>query len=263
MLKVGFKQNASYSYRFHITVDGALSGGQVGVSVPLKGDMTADARWKVLSVDPDGVATVDETLSNIKSTLTGPQPGSTTQTTTNEVHLQMKVAPDGRIVETSGPLLGANVSANAPGADQFFSILPDHAVKPGDTWTRDVTRANPFGSGQITIHSDDRYTKNATLKGHQDAVIDSTTTSPVDVTLDLAKLAAALNQPPPGVSGQVHYQGNVNAKTTTWLDRSRQQVDRTISTATVDLAESLEGGIAIGTQVHFSGTETIQLDRLS
>jgi hypothetical protein len=296
MLKVAFKQGGTYRYHYSSHLDGSMTMGQV-LSLPVKADGSADATWKVVSVDASGDSTVDLTLSNLKTTFTGSLlPGSTTTTTTTTTtqHFQFTVAPTGEIVPGSGPSVPLSAmplgqGLGPPGTDQFLATLPGRPVKPGDTWTKTFTRLNPLGQGSVTYTTQNRFVRYENLKSGRAAVIETRTEVPLDVTVDLQGLVRGTGAPPsPSPTAfTVHLQGTSSTVSTTWFDATTDQVERMITVDTSDVTTSFTGasgappfplpslppgllpgspgpvGPGVLAPQHFTGRQTIELDLLT
>ncbi|HKF16477.1 MAG TPA: hypothetical protein VKF14_04680 [Candidatus Dormibacteraeota bacterium] len=297
MIRIAFKEGDSYRYHYRSALQATMTMGQ-GAELPIKVDASADATWKVVSVDANGVTTVDLTMTNLKTTFTGSfPPGSTTTstTTTTTQHIEFQVAPTGEIVSGGGPSGPPSVFSMAqglgpPGTDQFLAILPGHTVKPGDTWTKSFTRPNPSGQGSMTYTTENRFLRYDNLKSGRAAVIQTTATVPLDVTIDLQKVMSAtggLASPPPlpiaaPVSGQVHIQGTSSTDTTTWFDVRTDQVEKMTTVDSTDETTTFLGFSGLPTPSvppalqgpppplpqglfgpqHFVGRQTLEFDRI-
>lgn len=299
MIKIAFKQGDTYRYHYRSALQATMTIGP-GAELPIKADATADATWEVVSVDPKGNTTVELTLSNLKTTFTGSFPpgstSSTTTTTTTAQHFQFEVAPTGEIVSGGGPsgppsALAIVQGLGPPGTDQFLAILPGHSVKPGDTWTKAFSRPNPFGDGSITYSTENRFLRYDSLKSGRAAVIETTATMPLDLTIDPQKAMSATGgsaSPPPSsaagpVSGVAHIQGTSSTDTTTWFDVKTDQVEKVTSVDSTDetttflwgpglptppVLPGLQGQPSLPLQgllgpQHFVGKQTIELVRAS
>lgn len=284
MLMVAFKQGGSYRYHYHVTVTGTTGIGQ-GRDQPIKLDSSADVTWRVTSVDAAGNTTIDVTLDNFKTTMTGSlAPGSsTTSTTTSDSrHSTITVAPSGEIV-SGGSSLGAAAAlspfpgTSPPGTDQFLAVLPDHTVRPGDTWTRSVTLPGPPGQPGMSFTTDNRFVRYDDLKTGRAAVVETRASVPIDTTVDLGQLPPGA--PPaavPQLGYKVHSQGTLSFDTTTWFDTRTHVVERTRSVDSSDITTSISGppppvqpsGPALPSSI-FPGsvrsrsTQTLELDLLS
>lgn len=259
-MKVAYDFKAGQTYRYHYTstLDATMTMGSAPAS-PLKAEGSADETWKVVSIDASGNATIDQTLSNLKTTVTGSMPsGSTTSTTTTTTtttqHFQFQVTPAGEILSggsTSVPplALAMGQGLGPPGTDQFLAVLPDHPVKPGDTWTKTYTRASPFGQGSVSYATQNRFLRYEDLATGRAAVIQTTATLPLDLSTDLGQAAGgpggAASPPPlptgsPG-SGTVSMQGTYKTNTTTWFDVKTDQVARMITADDIDQTTNFSG----------------------
>ena len=258
MLKVAFKQGGTYRYHYSSQLDGTMALGQ-SPPLPIKAESSGEATWKVLSVDANGDSTVEVTLSNLKSTFTGSfMPGSTTTTTTTTTttqRFQFKVAATGEMVSGGGPpsvppsAVPLSPGLGLPGTNQFLATLPGRPVKPGDTWTKTVTRPNPLGQGSITYTTDNRFLRYETLKSGRAAVIETTATVPEDFTVNLQMLAQVISSSsspaPPALAmpatGQLHVRGTSTTVSTTWFDTNTGQIEKMISVDTSDVTTSFTG----------------------
>lgn len=297
MIRIAFKEGDTYRYHYRSALQGSSTMGQ-GAELPIKADASADVTWKVVSVDAKGNTTVDLTLANLKTTFTGSfLPGSTTTTTTTTTtqHFQFEVAPTGETISGGGPsgppsALVMTQGLGPPGTDQFLAILPGRSVKPGDTWTKVFTRPNPFGKDSITYTTENRFLRYDNLKSGRAAVIETTSTVPLDLTIDPQKAMSATGgpaSPPPlpiaaPVSGQVHIQGTSSTDTTTWFDVKTDQVEKMTTVDSTDQTITLMGLAGLPTppvpqglqgqlpplpqglfSQHFVGRQTFELDRVS
>ena len=297
MIRIAFKEGDTYRYHYRSALQATMTMGQ-SAEVPIKADASSDTAWKVVSVDANGVTTVDLTLTNLKTTFTGSfSPGSTTTstTTTTTQHIQFQVAPTGEFVSGGGPSgppspLSVEQGLGPPGTDQFLAILPGHSVKPGDTWTKSFTRPNPFGQGSMTYRTENRFLRYDNLKSGRAVVIETTATVPLDFTFDPQKAMSAtggLASPPSlplpaPVSGQLHIQGTSSTDTTTWFDVKTDQVEKMTTVDSTDetttflgfpglptpsVPPALQGSLPplsqglFGPQ-HFVGRQTLELDRI-
>ncbi len=298
MIKVAFKKDQTYRYHYRSTLNGSMTMGQ-GPATHIKADGSADATWKVVSADASGNTTIDLALTNLKTSFTGSMlPGSTTTTTTTTTsqHFQFEVAPTGEILSGGGPsgppsALAIAQGLGPPGTDQFLAVLPGHAAKPGDTWTKTFTRPSPFGEGSVTYTTENRFLRYENLRSGRAAVIQTRSTVPLDVGIDLQKAIAGAGgsaSPPPvpigvPVSGQVHIQGTSSTDSTTWFDVKTGQVEKLTTVDNTDQTTTFVGISGLpsppttqgpqselppGTQgllgpQHFVGRQTLQLELVS
>jgi hypothetical protein len=293
MIKMAFQKDQTYRYHYRSTLNGSMTMGQ-GQALPIEADSSADATWKVVSVDENGNSTIDLTLANLKTSFTGSVVAGTTTTTTTTTttqRFQFEVAPTGEIRAGGGlsvppSALAGPTGLGLPGTDQFLAVLPDRAVKPGDTWTKTFTRPVPFSQASATYTTENRFLRYESLPSGRAAVIETTATVPLDVSLDLQQVAAQAGGPggpPPApigvqVGGQVHISGTSTTDSTTWFDVKTDRVERTKTVDTTDETTTFVGisglpsplptqappGLQglLGPQ-HFTGKQTLELDLLS
>jgi hypothetical protein len=245
-------------------------------------DSSTDVTWRVASVDAAGNTTIDLTLDNLKTTVTGgtlPVSSTTTTTTSGSQRRTMTVAPSGEIV-SGGVTPGAAAAlapfpgTSAPGVDQFLALLPDHRVRPGDTWTRSVTLPGTPGQPGVSFTTDNRFLRYDNLKTGQAAVVETRATVPIDSTVDLGQVpqagAGTPGLPQPGV--KIHSHGSYSFDSTTWFDTRTHVVEKTHSSNGSDVTTSVSGPPPPGPAAapptfpatdHFKGTQTLELDLLS
>lgn len=175
--------------------------------------------WRVIDVAPDGTTTVGIKFESLSGQIDG------VNVRFNPARAQeakLVVHNDGRVVSggTNGSA-GAKASNSVPASDQFFSVLPDHDVKAGDSWSTTWKRPNPLGSGTVT------YSSTSTFKGYDTlqqfgscAVIRTVETLPIDVGLDIRALLALTGDDAGGIpaGATVTYKGSADGDTTTYVD---------------------------------------------
>ncbi|MBO0682348.1 MAG: hypothetical protein J2P45_04250 [Candidatus Dormibacteraeota bacterium] len=231
-----FKAGDTYRYRFNSASNSSLTIGSKLAATPMaKG--SADVTWKVASVDKSGNATIDLTLSNLKSTFSPSQ------------HYRFQVKPTGEIVSGNPSAIGSLVSSSGqglgpPGTDQFLAILPGRAIKPGDSWSRTFTTPGPYGQGNITYTSESRFLRYENLSGGRAAVIQTKTTVPLDISVDpqtFAGTAGAASPAPPPVGGTVRIQATDTNTATIWFDVRTGQVTRLITVSNTDQTTTVSG----------------------
>lgn len=242
-LALEFHPGADFRYSLHTTMSGGLESSDPRVpSSPLNMDLMTTFSWHVTSVDAAGVATIDYTVESVSGKVNGqPVPSAASALTT-----QIKIARDGRVL-TAGELSFTTTGSRGtgfPGMDQLAPLLPSRAVKPGDTWTREVSQPFPLGSGNIQFTSSNRFLRYKASGGEQAAVIRSNIDMPLDFELDFEKLFA-LNKSslssffPPGV--KVAYKGHGSFVVTSSVGTASKQLLESSSTGSFDLEEQVVG----------------------
>ena len=261
-LALSLAKGQHLSYRMAVSLDGTFSFE--GQAEPVSTRLSGDVSWRVASVDAKGVATVQMTMSNLTGESAGlrfPSPGRITTS--------LRIAPDGRIV--SGGDLGVAGSMGTPGglpgSSQITPILPDRAVKPGDSWSKSFDQANPFGRGALHYTARGTLLRYETVGGHKTAVIRTSLSSPLDVTIDFDKLTGLLggaNGLPAGAS--VAYTGSATVRSTSWVDTVTKQMVRSSASGPMKVIMVLHGfgpPIPDGSEISFDGTVSVTLSQPS
>ncbi len=263
-LSMSFPTGQNFTYALNMNMDGTIRAGTQ--SGPLKGTISETLSWRVVSVDPKGVATVQLTAGNISGNFNGQPVSNTSQYTT-----RIQVARDGRIL-VGGDLASTTGGSGFafPGSDQFTPVLPDHPVKPGDTWTRSFDQTLPFGGGSLTYTSHNTFVRYDTVSGVKAAVIRSTMTVPLNITIDLRKLLDTYGQGAPIPKGShptIQYGGSVSLDQTAWFDPAGGSLVKTLLVAQFDMQMQFKGFPSMqlpgGGQVDFAGSMTLTLTRQS
>lgn len=236
----------------------AVGSGTQTQSVPLEFDAASDVQWRVLAVDAAGTATVKVTTSNLSLSSNGQS-----QTVPNPPALTIHVSRDGRVVSTSG-LTIASGSGRFPGldgTDQISALLPDHAVKPGDTWSKSLTRTI-LGS-TVSFRASGAYLRDERVGTVNAAVIQTKQTVPLRFALtgrDLASLLPGLRGVVPA-GAKVAYSGRVAGVSTTWVDPAAKKVLKSQGTGTFSIDIAITGvpsTSGLGS-LRMSGTESVTL----
>ncbi|MHB8588241.1 MAG: hypothetical protein ACYDA0_05215 [Candidatus Dormibacteraceae bacterium] len=197
------------------------------MTVPTDVEISAGEAVEVKSVDSSGAADLAITLTNftIKSTTAGV---TNTVTGIPESTMDVNIAADGRILSLDGnqDMAGnAFLAFSGMGGGLFVTaVQPSHAVKPGDTWSKDYDQANPGGTGSIHITSNSKYLRDETLNGVSAAVVETTSTGSMDFTLGASGLA--------GFKGSIR--GTLTSEVTTWIDPNSHRVLKTHASETND-----------------------------
>lgn len=255
---LAYKAGDTYRYSMHIGIKYTMAA--VGMSFPISLDMSAKEAVNVKSVDSAGTADVVVTISGIalKTSFNGT---TNTTTTTNTSTLDMKVAKDGHIVSVNGSAL---TQGSIPGVygmqgGLVTAILPDHAVKQGDTWTKTFSQENPFGTGSSQVTSNNTYLRDE----NNDAVIESKIKGTIDMTIDASSMAGQSGTPlvpqagtSTGVEG-ITIKGTSTSDLTSWIDLNAMRLVKTHSTGTVNATLTVNMAAA-STTPGFSGPVTLK-----
>ena len=266
-ISLAYKTGESYKYTLHAVLNYTI--GAEGFSIPFNLDLTGKETIAVKSVDSSGTAdlTVDLTDLTVKTTTNGT---TNTTTTTTATTVEMKVGSDGRIVSVNG---GSFNNGSLPGLSGtegglVSAILPDKAVKPGDTWTKDYDQANPTGTGSVHVTSKNKYVRDEQVKSVNTAVVQSNLASNIDLTLDMSALGGQGGTslfPSTGALKSLSMKGTTTSDVTSWIDSSAHRLVKTHSTGTVDATMTLNmaaGGTTPGLTgpITFKGTQTMDMN---
>jgi hypothetical protein len=246
----GFKAGETIRYSVHTTVSGSLTLG--AQELPLNSDQTLTEKVQVKSVDRSGTATVEVSVVDPVKSATGAASAAAPAPTT------LKIASDGRILAGAAAQLGGPIPS-IPGSDQLTPLLSTKPVKPGDSWSIDYMRPNPYGSGGFHFSGRTRYLRNDAVGGEQAAVMETTLGGAIDFTIDFSKLPAPQTpaNPPAAVpQGPVHYTGSVTSITTYWVALTSEQVLKASASGSyaLDYGLASAGGVSGPQQVAFNGT---------
>ena len=270
-VSLAYKAGDTYKYGFHAVLKYTIAAS--GMSIPLDMDLSAKETVTVKSVDSDGTADMSVSISNLSMKMSLNGTTNTTTTPNTAATIDMKVAKDGRVVSVNGSAFGSNALPGVSGMQGgvVSAILPDHPVKPGDTWTKSYDEPNPLGGSSIHATSNNTYLRDDTVSGVKAAVIESKVTTNLNITLDLGAMLGATGATPgtatPPGAGSLTMTGTAKSDTTSWIDTSARRLVKTHSTGSVDAtmnvnvpagstpttAPALTGPIA------FKGTQTLDL----
>jgi len=271
-LALSFTQGQERTYDVHQTMDARISSALFGER-PLSMDVSQVVGWKVVSVDTDGTATIEVTVSDLSGTLNGAEVPSTPAPP-----IRIEIAADGRVLSAGGLSLGGAAETEGfgfPGMGQLTPILPDDgdAVSVGDTWDKEFSQDFPFGEGTIDFSASSTYVRDDTVDGREAAVIETEMTVPLDVTLDLAELLDALGPEITGSTGagsleglgegSIAYVGQGTFTQTSFVDLDAQEMLQTQSRGEFDISMRLEGipGLADApVEMDFTGSFTQALE---
>jgi hypothetical protein len=270
-LALSFTQGQEQSYEIHQTMDAHMSSDVFG-DQPLTLDLGETVTWRVTSVDRDGTATIEVTVTDISGSVNDePVPS-------REIPpLEMVIASDGRVLSAGGLTLGGSPDSHAfgfPGMEQLTPILPDagEKVSVGDTWEKTFSQDVPYGDGTIEFTASSTYARNENVDGREAAVIETHMTVPVDLTIDLSELLQALGPELAGTTGpdlgslgdaSIAYQGRGSLTQTSFVDLEARDLLKTRSHGDFDISLGLKGipGVAgAPVDIAFTGTFTQSLD---
>lgn len=270
-LALSFTQGQERTYAIHQTLDAHMSSDVLG-DQPLKMDMSETVTWRVKSVDENGSATIEVTVSDLSGSLNGePVPS------TDIPPLEMVIASDGRVLSAGGIAFGGSPGAQGfafPGMEQLTPILPDSGekVSVGDTWEKTFSQDFPYGDGTVEFTATSTYARNETVEGRQAAVIETHMTVPLDLTINLSELLKALGPELAGTTGadlgsladaSIAYEGRGSLSKTSFVDLEARELLKCRSNGDFDISLGFRGvpGIDSGpVDISFTGTFTQSLD---
>ncbi|HEV2413925.1 MAG TPA: hypothetical protein VGX27_03895 [Candidatus Dormibacteraeota bacterium] len=264
-VSLAYKAGDTYKYGLHIVMKYTITAA--GLSIPFNLDMSAKESIAVKSVDASGTADLGVAVSNmsLKTSINGT---TNTTTTTTAQSLDMKVAKDGRIVSINGTAFDNTSFGGVSGVQGglISAILPDKAVKPGDTWSKTFDQPNPFGVGSSQVTSNNTYLRDE----NNAAVIESKINGTLNMSIDPSALAGQSGTPvvpSTGAAGGVQsisIAGTSTSDVTSWIDLSAKRLVKTRSTGSVNA--TLTVNMAAGSTtpgltgpVTFKGTQTLDL----
>jgi hypothetical protein len=268
-ISLAYKTGDTFKYGFHAVMKYTIAAA--GMSVPLDMDLGAKQTVTVKSVDSSGTADMSVDINNVSIKMS--MNGTTNTTTTNTGGtIDMKVAKDGRVLSVNGNAFGTSTTLPGMTGTQggvVSAILPDHPVKPGDTWTKSYDEPNPLGPSSIHATSNSTYLRDDTVGGVKTAVIESKVSTNLDMTIDLSSMLGASGMPPatggPTGAETLSLKGTSISDTTTWIDTSARRLVKTHSTSSVDATLTINvpaGSVStpgLTGPITLKGTQTLDL----
>ncbi len=238
-IALAYRSGDSYSYHFHAALDYTV--GISTMTVPVTADVSANEKMTVKSVDSTGAADLDVQLTNLTIKVVANGTTNTTTRTTPQ-SVEMTVASDGRVIKVNGsPISGSLAIPGIPGTQGglISAILPDTAVKPGDTWTKSFDVTPPAGTGTIHVASSNKYVRDEKVGTVSAAVVQSNinTTINLDLGAAVAAQGGASLLPSGGAPGLKSFtlKGTDASIVTSWVDTSAKRIVKTHQTDTLDL----------------------------
>jgi hypothetical protein len=272
-LALAFEQGQSQTYEIDQTMDAEIASDVFG-SESISMDVSQVVGWEVTSVDEEGNATIEVTVSEISGSVNGqPIPSDVASVPPVEI----EIAPDGRVLSAGGLALGGAGQTQGfgfPGMGQLTPILPDEGeeVSVGDTWEKDFSQDFPFGEGTIEFSATSTYERDEEVNGRSAAVIVTDLTVPLDFTLSFSDLLETLGPELTGSTGagqldaladaSIEYGGEGAFSQTSFVDLEAKELLRTQSDGTFDIAMTFSGvpGLESSGTIDFTGTFTQDLE---
>jgi hypothetical protein len=265
-LAMQFREGQAYRYRLTMTFDGEVD---LGTEIQdFQFEMEETFSLDVESIDEEGIATVRMTIEDLSASADG----DTVPTPDEDLEFRLRIAPDGRILESGGLgfATGPNTGPGFPGLDQFAPLLPDGSVSPGDSWTTEFEQAVPFFDEPLRFEATSEFLRNETVGAVEAAVIRTRTTIPLDFSLDVREVLAAIGEDdsdlPESSDPVLVYGGKVVLVQTNWFDPEKGEILESSTDATVDMNLRIEGVPEEELDVDelgVAGDMTIELQRLA
>jgi hypothetical protein len=243
--------------RFHLTYSlTATMSTETGINQSFRISIEERVSLRVVSIDADGVATVNATIDKAKAEANGasyPVPRATTR---------LRVSKDGRILSSGGLALSTGGSGSGsvlPSMDQYLPLLPERKVLPGDRWSKDFAVPFPLGKGSLRYQTDNQLLRYETLAGTRAAVIQSDILVPMKLTMDPLKFLEAaggdLSQVPPGFDAKLRLRGSMSGVETSWYDLAGKKALKSTMHGSMDMRMSFTGsGAGDVPEIRFLGT---------
>ena len=269
-ISLAYKAGDTYKYGFHLVMKYTIAAS--GMSIPLDMDLSAKENITVKSVDSSGTADMSVAITDISVKMSMNGTTNTTTTPTGAT-IDMKVAKDGEVLSVNGSAFGNNTTLPGMTGTQggiVSAILPDHPVKPGDTWTKTYDVPNPLSTTTIHATSDNTYLRDENVGSVKTAVIESKVNTNLDMKLDLSSMLGAAGATPPAGAAPgaetISMTGTSKSDTTSWIDTSARRIVKTHSTGSVDATLTVNVPPPTNTTtpaltgpISFKGTQTLDL----
>jgi hypothetical protein len=218
-LALSFREEQTDVYLLDVSMEATMKAQ--GSIVPMQLDFQQRLSGRVLSVDQDGVASVRMTVKTLSATADAqPVP----QSALPVCRTTLRVAPDGRILGSSGLPPGSYPSglSPVPSFDQLTPLLPDQPVAIGDSWSKSYEQPWPLGDGALRVDSASRLVGHQQVGGRETAVIETTWTMPLDLSVEIRKIARALGESdlgfPSDRDARILYTGESRFNETSWFN---------------------------------------------
>lgn len=236
---VGVRFTPGQTMRYHMIMD--VSGVTLSgtAPVPVEDEVQADVTWRVVSVDGAGTATVVQSLTHLTMSSNG-----LPVTLADLPAATITVGSDGALRTSDGVNL---FSGGAPGPAQAgiarsLAFLPGHPVRPGDSWSTQVSQA--FWGSALSYRATTTFLRREQLGSVDAAVIESDATVPVDLTVKVVDFEGVLALPSALIPKEAtaSYVGSLSGTTTTsWIDPTNGSLLKTVSRGNFSMQLVLEG----------------------
>jgi hypothetical protein len=219
-LELAFPADSPLEYRLSGSLSSAIDPGSGVPSQETTLEKNGLLVLRGMDQDQSGTATVRHTLSGLTFHVGGGQ-----NQTQPDVTSDLKFGANGRVMsgETLVPM------AADPIVGLFLPLLPDRAVRLGDTWETDYAIALPpeGGKGSQQVRSFNTLRQLNGASSGQVAVVDSELSMQIDTEVDVRQQAERNNEPlniPPNYSPTQRVSTALSGKQTTSVDITRKRV---------------------------------------
>jgi hypothetical protein len=222
--------------RYRTEVRGVQVFGTGPTPAGLSSATISEVTHRVLSVEPEGSATLEVDLDPVSISTNGQE----AQLRSNPEPWEIVVAPEGALLGSTRPITldaggdpsaeGPTVQANPSGAINPFPFLAPEAVRLGQGWTGGGQAPSPFGGGTIPFRLQGRLAGHEVVAGIPAAVVEGQVVMTVDVTVPAAEYlrdteqAAFATELP--AEATVDYEGELRYVQRVWLHIDRGQILR-------------------------------------
>ena len=126
-----------------------------------------------------------------------------------------------------------------------------------------------LGSGSLAFTAHSTYERNEMIHGVDAAVIQTTMHMPLDISIDLGKVASRFGSASaPGLpqltSGTIRYSGSADVTVTSWLDFAKRHLEKMTEDANLDVGFTLVGASVPNNpgRIGMKGSMTLTLERV-
>ncbi|MBV8087855.1 MAG: hypothetical protein JO247_23850 [Chloroflexi bacterium] len=259
--KLAFTFTPGDTYRYRVYASQQGTNTVQGQEQPVSVESSALLTISVGAMDESGLVELQAGLSDVIMIING----SVVPKNAQPSRFAFKVMPDGTMPEGQGEGLGPSVaqSESRGGLGHAFPILPDHTVRAGDEWERDLDE--PYGIGDAVVHftSANKFVAIESGEAGHMAVVESTIQGPLNFSVDLRKaadisaVADLLAHVPANFNPTSTYRGTDSTSVTGRLNLSTGKLQSSHLVHRVDVTVSTSGLPAPGVVVPGLSAATI------
>ena len=252
-LALAFEQGQSQTYEIDQTMDAEIASDVFG-SESISMDVSQVVSWEVTSVDEEGIATIEVTVSEMSGSVNGdPIPADVASVPPVEIRDRPGRPRRCRPAGSRSAAPGRPRASGSPGWASSRRSCRTRAKRSrsGDTWEKEFSQDFPFGEGTIEFSATSTYERDEEVDGRTAAVIVTELTVPLDFTLSFADLLETLDPALTGATGageldaladaSIAYGGEGAFTQTSFVDLEARELLRTQSEGTFDIAMEFAG----------------------